>query len=136
MNWMRISAIIFAIGMTAIVLLADINPAWFDFIKQIPGKDKAGHLVLMLWFSFFINGALECKSWHWHKISILYGSVILAVVMLIEETSQQFFAGRTFSGLDILANYTGIAIGDGLARWYQHYRNRQKDKPDAKFQNS
>ena len=62
MNWMRIGAIVFVVGMIIIVVSADLKPELFSFVYAVPGRDKAGHLLLMTALSFFINGAFRCQQ--------------------------------------------------------------------------
>jgi VanZ family protein len=44
------------------------------------------------------------------------GSLILLVLMTLEEGSQSFLAYRSFDLLDGLANIVGIICGEGLVR--------------------
>ncbi|MBN2009518.1 VanZ family protein [candidate division KSB1 bacterium] len=128
MNWMRVGAVVFIIGMVTIIVCADIKPELFSFIYLVPGRDKAGHLLLMAVLSFFVNGAVNCQRLRWKRVSLLMGSFLLVSLMLLEETSQLLFPGRTFSSLDMLANICGIAIGDRFALLLHRYQSRKESR--------
>jgi polysaccharide biosynthesis protein VpsQ len=122
MKWMRMAAVVFSLIMIAIVVCADAYPGLFKFVYAIPGRDKVGHLLLLAMLSFLINGAIPSQQYGWRSVSIFKGSIVIFIIMVLEETSQLFFPGRTFSWKDMLANTCGIAIGDRLAYLFQRYR--------------
>jgi VanZ family protein len=67
-----------------------------------------GHLILMGLFSFLLNMALQSRTVRVWKIELLKGSLIVALVVTLEEFSQLFIRYRTFDVGDLLFDYVGI----------------------------
>jgi VanZ family protein len=104
-------AILFSAVIVAIIVLADAGKlgsvAWlYDF----PGGDKVGHFVLFGILSLLVNlAAMERRgSGHVGQV-VLKVSVVLAVLIGLEELSQNWFASRTSSWTDLAASYLGVA---------------------------
>jgi VanZ family protein len=93
------SAVIVFLVITALSLMPPKNGL------EIPGNDKVGHFLA--YFTFTVNACmLTYKNSDLFKIVpvlILYGVLI--------EYLQGFIPGRMPSGLDILANTTGVCFG-------------------------
>ncbi|HET7143701.1 MAG TPA: VanZ family protein [Anaerolineales bacterium] len=101
-----------------IIILADHGrlPHFIRVIYDFPNGDKLGHFILFGLLNFFITGAVlasrlseSCK-----RVSLSIG-LALAVLIALEEYSQQFFSARTFSLLDLLASYAGLLVGGWMA---------------------
>ncbi len=84
---------------------------------MLPYGDKIGHFLLMGFFSFLLNLALNSKTVSAWKFNYLLGSLIVFVVVTIEEFSQIFVRGRTFDWGDLAADFCGIFIFGEIARF-------------------
>ena len=109
--------ILFVFLIIFVIVLADRDQLGFlGIIYEIPYADKVGHFVLFGALSFLINLAL-LRSFlaRTPKRLLLATTLILALVIGIEEWSQKFFPNRTPDWRDLLASYLGIALGAYLA---------------------
>ena len=79
-------------------------------IDEIPLGDKIGHFMLMGFMVFLVNLTLKCQKVQLGSIWIQKGLLIVAPLVVLEEFSQIFMSSRQFSGGDLLAGCTGIAI--------------------------
>tara|TARA_R110001599_G_scaffold353459_1_gene592351 strand:- start:43000 stop:43353 length:354 start_codon:yes stop_codon:yes gene_type:complete len=100
----RLIALLSVLVIATISVVATIAPGVFSFLKFIPWGDKLGHFVLFgaltLAIAFAIPGAR----------SFLYGAVLTAVLVVIEETLQILAPTRSFSMLDLGASLSGVLI--------------------------
>lgn len=115
----KILTIIYVLILAFIVFLADQKGTRYllGFIKNIPYGDKLGHFFLMGIFSFLLNLALNAKTLKLWKLNCLLGSLIVLLVVTIEEISQIFVRGRTFDWSDLIFDYLGIFLFGELARF-------------------
>ncbi|HXG84205.1 MAG TPA: VanZ family protein [Pyrinomonadaceae bacterium] len=88
-----------------------------DFVGKISYGDKIGHFILTGTLSFLVNSALEAKTFGVGKYSYLSGSLIVSIIVSLEEFSQIFIAGRSFDLSDLAADYSGIFIFGEAARY-------------------
>ena len=115
----KIITVVYFLILVGIVVLADSRGTQF-FLKLnfgIPYFDKVGHFVLMGGLSFLVNLALRAKTVSIWKIQYLLGSLIVLLIVTIEEFSQMFISGRAFDWGDLVADYLGIFIFGELARF-------------------
>jgi len=84
------------------------------FIRSFTHGDKLAHFLLFGFLSFLLNLALSAKRFVFGRISIFRGSMIVGVVALLEELSQQFILTRTFEYFDLLADFSGILLFAGI----------------------
>jgi VanZ family protein len=96
-----------------------------NFVGNIPYGDKLGHFVLMGGFSLLLNLVLNAKTVGRGKFNYLLGSLIVALVVTLEEISQIFISGRTFDSGDLVFDYLGIFVFGELARFI--CRRRKQD---------
>lgn len=113
-------AYLFAFFILGIVILANTGnfPPGIKRLYDFPYGDKFGHFLLMGILGFALNwAALESRSDE-KPVSVIWKvSLIFAFVVTLEEFSQQFFPRRTFSLLDLIFSYAGIACATLLAGW-------------------
>jgi VanZ family protein len=116
--FLRLVFVLFTSGFVSLIVVADRGGAGhlWDFVGRIPCGDKLGHLVLVGTLSLLLNLMLEGRRGPGRRPRILPGSVLLLVVMTLEEGSQAFIPHRSFDPLDWLANVIGIFCGEGLLR--------------------
>ena len=101
-----------------IIYLADQNSINTDNLSAIiPYFDKVGHFVLMGMAAFLLNLSLRCKQIRWQQRDFLLGSLIVAVLVTLEEGSQLFLAHRSFDLFDLSADFLGIYLFGQLALW-------------------
>jgi hypothetical protein len=113
--------LVFAFFTTAFVAIIAIanhggGERLWGFLTDIPCGDKLGHLGLVGTLSFLLNLVLDGRRGHDRRGSLMSGSLILLVVMSLEEVSQAFLPHRSFDLLDGLANLIGVICGEGLVR--------------------
>jgi len=87
-----------------------------NFVGNIPYGDKFGHFFLMGGFSFLLNLVLNARTFKLWKFKYLLGSLIVVIVVTIEEISQIFVRGRTFDWGDLVFDYLGIFVFGEIAR--------------------
>lgn len=106
------SAILFLSGIIYVIFLVDqiTLPRWLTDLYAFPNGDKVGHFLLMGLAAFFINMALMDRTFYIGKFSLPYGPTIFAVLVTLEEISQQFFPNRTYSLEDLACSFAGIII--------------------------
>lgn len=115
MKWV---AILFSLLIVIIIVLADMGalPGVLRSANGLPYGDKAGHFILFGLLTLFIDLALFRSFLPGRSglVAIIIG-LVLAVLIGLEEFSQQFFADRTFSLLDLAAGYLGVIFFSWLA---------------------
>jgi polysaccharide biosynthesis protein VpsQ len=101
---------IYFILLGVIVFMADQEKyqPLFRRVREMPYGDKLGHLILMGLFSFLLNMALQCRIVRVWKMELLKGSLLVALVVTLEEFSQLFIRYRTFDPGDLIFDYAGI----------------------------
>lgn len=114
MKWLTVLFTFFIIIVTALANAGKLGV--LGFINQIPYGDKAGHFILygiltVLLDLTFIH-SLPHRS---PKLVALSISLILALIIGIEEYSQQFIRTRTFSLLDLAFSYLGVIFFSWVA---------------------
>jgi VanZ family protein len=116
MKWL---AVVYVLILVLIVFLADQKAYQFLFrpIRNMPYGDKAGHFILMGLFSLILNTALSCKTVRAWKLNLLMGSLIVAMVVTLEEFSQLFIRYRSFDPVDLMFDYAGILLFGRFAVW-------------------
>lgn len=118
MKWLTV---LFTLFIILIIVLADLGKLSTFFITQFPYADKAGHFILYGILALLINLTLfrslppspslrRSRKW----AAVLSG-LVLALLIGIEEFSQQYFANRTFSLSDLSASYLGVIVFSWLA---------------------
>src|SRR5919106_6585661 len=100
MKWL---AILFSILIVIIIVLANMGalPRYLRFFNNLPYGDKAGHFILYGILTLLIDLALfRSLPFQRPKLVAVINGLILALLIGLEEFSQQYFANRTFSLLD------------------------------------
>lgn len=115
----KILTVLYVLVLAVLIFLADKRTTQYLFrpIRNLPYGDKIGHFLLMGFFSFLLNLALSARSVKLWKFQYLLGSLIVLVVVTIEEVSQIFVRGRTFDWGDLAADFCGIFIFGEIARF-------------------
>jgi len=111
------AAVGFIVFFIWIVTIADRGNGtpWWSFIHEIPCGDKVGHLGLMATMSFLCNLAFPSRRPDFLKRFFTVTTLILLVLLSLEELSQGFIATRTLDFFDWLADLAGLSIGQLFA---------------------
>jgi VanZ family protein len=123
-------AIVYTLFLVMLVFLVDQKQYQFlfRFVRQTPGGDKAGHLLLMGLFAFLVNLALSCRRIKIGRLNLLLGSLIVMLLVTLEEFSQRFVRYRTFDLVDLAFDYTGIFLFGLLASYLTKLRLTRQNK--------
>ena len=115
MKWL---AILFSLLIVIIIVLADMGalPSFLQVWNDLPYGDKAGHFILYGILTLLIDLTLF-RSFQFQrpKLVAVISGLLLAVLIGLEEFSQQYFANRTFSLMDLSASYLGVIFFSWLA---------------------
>ncbi|NQZ90179.1 MAG: VanZ family protein [Colwellia sp.] len=84
------------------------NSVFFEFVASIPNGDKLGHFCLFGLLTLGANFAFKLKCITLMSSNIYIGSVVVFVLVLVEELSQYFIPNRTLDATDLLADFVGI----------------------------
>ncbi len=124
-------AALFGIVIVGIILLADrgqlgVVGRLYDF----PYGDKVGHFVLYGVLSLLVNLAVF-EAWPKRdRVSLaLRASLLLALLIGLEEYSQRWFRTRTSSITDLAASYLGVTFFAWLA--FKIDQRRQRNRGNA-----
>jgi polysaccharide biosynthesis protein VpsQ len=114
MKWLTI---LFTLFLLLIIVLADTgNLGVFGSLYRIPYADKAGHFILYGILALLTNLTLFRSLPNQNRIRVaVIGSLVLIVLIGIEEFSQRSFSNRTFSLEDLGASYLGVIFFSWLA---------------------
>lgn len=114
MKWLTL---FFALFIILIIVLADLGKLGIlGVLNQIPYGDKAGHFILYGILTLLLGLTFTSSLLHPNrKLITLRITLILALLIALEEWSQQFFSARTFDLIDLLASCLGILVGGWVA---------------------
>jgi VanZ family protein len=119
-KWLLLATLLFLFLIVAIVIGADTDhfPALLKPFYDFPGGDKAGHFILFGILSFLLNkSALVLFPKRTPARLVLTVSLLLSIVIGLEEWSQSLFPSRTMSLIDLGASYAGVLVFALLAYW-------------------
>jgi VanZ family protein len=111
----------FVILIATIIALADSGrmPDFLVNLYHFPNGDKVGHFILIGILSLLVNsGALSLFPSTNPKRLVIVTNFVLALLLGIEEWSQQFFPNRQASLFDLLSSLAGIAFFAWLTWWW------------------
>ena len=117
-----------------IIWLADTAQEFFFFelIREIPGGDKIGHFCLFGGLAWLLNRSLKYRGFHLGPISLQWGAVVVMAFAAGEEFSQQLFPNRTFDGVDLLADFCGVACFSLFQQACLHRRSGEAGEESLK----
>jgi len=118
-----VSTLVFALFIIAIIVGANTDSLPFALYRlyRFPGGDKVGHFILFGILSFLLNKSalILLPKWDSARV-ILTVSLLLSIVIGLEEWSQSLFPARTMSLIDLVASYAGVSLFALLAYWTNH----------------
>jgi VanZ family protein len=115
MKWL---AILFTLFILFVIVLADagVLSRYLGFVYDFPWGDKAGHLILYGILALLINLALFRSYPDQSRIRLAVRSgLTLALLIGLEEFSQQYFSNRTFDLVDLSFSYIGLLCFSWIA---------------------
>ena len=121
----KIVTVVYFLILVGIVVLANNKGTahLLRFSGGIPYFDKIAHFLLMGGFSFLLNLALKARLVNAWKVRYLLGTLLVLIIVTLEEFSQLYVSGRAFDIGDLVADYAGIFIfGEVARRIVQKYR--------------
>ena len=108
---MKRLALFFTLFIILIIVLADagILAHYVGFLYAFPFGDKAGHFILYGILALLTNLALfGSHPGQSRKLLAVKCGLMLALLIGLEEFSQQYFAKRTFDLVDLTFSYLGV----------------------------
>jgi polysaccharide biosynthesis protein VpsQ len=109
---------LFALFIILIIVMADagVLAQHLGFLYAYPYGDKAGHFVLYGILALLINLTLfRSRPDQRPRLLAVKCGLILALLIGLEEFSQQWFANRTFDLIDLTFSYLGLTSFSILA---------------------
>jgi VanZ family protein len=109
----KVSAVMFVLLVASIVAAADRGalPNLVSTLYSFPGGDKLGHFLLMGTMSFLINFSLSAPSSSLQLRKVVKATIVIVLLVTLEEISQLWFRTRTFSFGDLSSSYLGVCCG-------------------------
>ena len=110
-KWLLLATALFSLLIVAIVIGAneDALPRPLEQLIDVPGADKVGHFILFGILSFLLNKSSQSLLPRQNPARlVLTVSLLLAILIGLEEWSQSLFPARTMSLADLLASYAGV----------------------------
>ena len=97
-------------------------------LNSVPYGDKLLHILLMGSLTVGLNLSLNFRFSKLWSREVLTGTIIMAVLISLEEISQGFIPYRNFEVLDLVCNYIGIfvlgSIPYFLSKWKLEFKRR------------
>ena len=114
---MKWAAIFFSLFIIGIIVLADNDMLGImGFINQIPYGDKAGHFILYGILTLLIDLAVfRSRPNSSRGLIAVRVALILALLIGLEEFSQQLFPSRSFDLVDLAFSYLGVIFFSWVA---------------------
>ena len=102
-----------ALAIIGIVVAADREtlPLLLQRVYTYPAGDKIGHFVLFGGLAFLAALGFTRRTQPLAGMSLPVSTLVVVVLVTLEEGSQAWFPGRTASVWDLLASYAGIVAG-------------------------
>ena len=101
---------------------------FITYVKLIPYGDKAGHFILTGILTLLANLGLDCRTISIGRMKVLLGTLMISIIVLLEEWTQMYIPARTFSLWDLLSDFIGITVFSILAIQLQKLRSPAKSK--------
>ena len=99
-----------------------------SYFTDVPYADKAGHFILTGILTLLANLGLDCRYITIGRINILLGTLLISIIVFLEECTQIYIPTRTFSQWDLLSDFGGIFIFSILSIQIQKLRTTPESK--------
>ena len=112
---------LYVLGASIVLVGADLGllQPWVPSFVAGSGLDKVGHLCFVGLLTILFNCFLSYRFVKIGDRKFLVGTVIIVVLVSIEEFSQNYLPTRSFESLDLVANYCGIVFAECFLRYRQ-----------------
>ena len=106
----RRTLLLYALLLCLIILMANwqLGGDFFLAMRALPGGDKAGHFVLMGVFALLMNRLYQGARVRIGPLCLLKGSLVVVVLVGLEECLQVLIPSRSFSWSDLFFDLAGI----------------------------
>lgn len=114
---MRALAFLYGSLLLAVVVLDDLGVLEnvMSRVDAVPFGDKLIHVVLAAGLGFFAASVAPAPALAIRSARIPVATLVVALVIVLEEGSQRFLRFRTFELLDLAADALGLTLGTLLA---------------------
>lgn len=125
MKWLTVLFVLFIV---AIIVLADRGLLGIlGAINRIPYGDKAGHFILYGILTLLLDLTLIRSLPHRSpKLVTVSIGLTLALLIGLEEFSQQYFPSRTFDLVDLIFSYLGVVFFSWVALKKDYHRQGRR----------
>ena len=90
---------------------------FFRIINQVPWGDKLSHFLLVGLLTLLVNLSFRNRRISIGSRTWLLGSVLVLIVITLEELSQSLIPSRNLDAMDLLANYLGVFVFGQVAKY-------------------
>ncbi len=112
LKWLTLA---YASTLVLLIVVADRGSLAISYLASLPAVDKIGHFLLMGFLSYLANAALGVRRLRWKRVSVLAGSLVVAILVTAEELSQLWMTHRSFETADLAADLAGIWVFGRIA---------------------
>ena len=114
---MKTLAVLFTLFIVLVIVLANRGQLGIlGWLNQIPFGDKAGHFILYGILTLLVDLALfRSLPDSSRRLLALRVALILALLIGLEEFSQQYFPNRSFDLVDLTFSYFGVIFFSWVA---------------------
>ena len=111
------TALAFACFFIGLIIIADLGEGsrWWAFVEEIPFGDKLGHIGITGTLSLLFNHAFPTRKLGRLTRFFTLSTLVLLVLLSIEEVAQAFIPSRTCDFFDWLADVVGLTSGQVVA---------------------
>jgi polysaccharide biosynthesis protein VpsQ len=115
----RFVLLFFVLFLGLVIYTADTGSGdrYWGWLKELPLGDKVGQFCSMSTFCLLVNLSTGWAGVRVIRGTPLWGTLLVTILVVSGEFSQQFFPSRSFDLLDLMADLIGIGCGDPAARW-------------------
>jgi hypothetical protein len=129
---MKTAALLSIAGITALIVAINLRMApWVvTVVRNVPGRDTTGHVVLFGIVSLLVNLAFARSRVRGRELGVPVCTTLLLLVITLEEYSQKWVPNRDFSTTDLGASFVGTLVCAGVA-WIILARSKSTQRSAA-----
>lgn len=131
---MKSAATLAIAGVVAIIVAINLRMApWVTtVVRNVPGRDTTGHVVLFGILSLLVNLAFARSRVRDRELGVPVCTSLLLIAIALEESSQKLLPNRDFSMTDLGASFAGALVGAAIA-WITLARRASKQPSSAQL---
>ena len=96
----------------------------FKTVRATPYGDKIGHFLLAGFLTLIANFLLKSRVLTLGRLRLPWGSLVILVLVIAEESSQYYLPTRSLDIWDAVANFAGILVFTLPTLYYVRSRRR------------